>query len=117
MTAVVNSLARVDALSNKAVSDIMDGLAKGSVTKFAEVFKSDITFYSSQQASTTYTGGSQTALMLSSSRLQKPPTSTIPYLQEPTGISQVAVSIVAGTVMVFMVSTNVRNPMTNLELQ
>jgi hypothetical protein len=62
LTAVVKSLARVDALSDEAVSDIMDGLAKGSVTKFTEVFKLDSTLYRSRQTSTTYTGGSQTAL-------------------------------------------------------
>ena len=59
---MVKGLARVDALSDEAVSDIMDGLAKGSVTKFTEVFKLDSTLYHSQQTSTTYTGGSQTAL-------------------------------------------------------
>ena len=62
LTAVVKSLARVDALSDEAVSDIMDGLAKGSVTKFTEVFKLDSTLYRSRQTSTTYTGGSHTAL-------------------------------------------------------
>eukprot|EP00804_Cyclotella_cryptica_P030037 CCRYP_016933-RA/>CCRYP_016933-RA protein AED:0.63 eAED:0.45 QI:0/0/0/0.5/1/1/2/0/311 len=61
LTAVVKSLARVDALSDEAVSDIMDGLAKGSVTKFTEVFKLDSTLYHSQQTSTTSTGGSNTA--------------------------------------------------------
>ena len=40
----------------------MDGLAKGSVTTFTEVFKLDSTLYRSQQTSTTYTGVSQTAL-------------------------------------------------------
>ena len=62
LTAVVKSLARVDALSDEAVSDVMDGLAKGSVSKFTEVFKLESTMYRSGQTSTTYTGGSQSAL-------------------------------------------------------
>jgi len=56
-------------------------------------------------------------LVLSSLRLQKPPISIIPYPQETTGISQVAVSIAAGTVMVIMVSISAGNPRTNLGLQ
>jgi hypothetical protein len=62
LTAVVKSLARVDALSDEAVSDVMDGLAKGSVSKFTKVFKLESTMYRSGQTSTTYTGGSQSAL-------------------------------------------------------
>ena len=62
MTAVAKSLACVDALTDEAVGDIMDGLSKGSVTKFTEVFKLESTMHRSVQTSTTYCGGSQTAL-------------------------------------------------------
>ena len=62
LTAVVKSLARVDALSDEAVGEVMDGLSKGSVSKFTEVFKLESTMYHSVKTSTTYTGGSQTAL-------------------------------------------------------
>jgi hypothetical protein len=62
LTAVAKSLARVDALTDEAVSDVMDGLSKGSVSKFTEVFKLESTMYRSVQTSTTYCGGSQTAL-------------------------------------------------------
>ena len=62
LTAVAKSLARVDALTDEAVGDIMDGLSKGSVTKFTEVFKLESTMHRSVQTSTTYCGGSQTAL-------------------------------------------------------
>ena len=62
LTDVVKSLARVDALSDEAVGDIMDGLSKGSVSKFTEVFKLGSSMYRSVKTSTTYNGGSQTAL-------------------------------------------------------
>jgi hypothetical protein len=62
LTAVVKSLARVDALSDEAVGEVMDGLSKGSVSKFTEVFKLESTMYRSVKTSTTYSGGSQTAL-------------------------------------------------------
>jgi hypothetical protein len=70
-TAVVKSLARVDAFSDEAVSDVMDGRAKGSVSKFTEVFKLENTMYCSGQTSTAYTGGSQSALGLILSMLAK----------------------------------------------
>lgn len=39
LSTIVKSLAQVDALSDKTVSDVMDGLSKGSVFKFTYVFK------------------------------------------------------------------------------
>ena len=60
--AVVKSLARVDALLIEAVREVMDGLLKGYVSKFTEVFKLESTMYRSIKTSTTYTVGSQTAL-------------------------------------------------------
>ena len=62
LTAVAKSLAGVDALTNEAVGDVMDGLSDGSVSKFTEVFKLESTTYCSVQTSTTYSGGSHTAL-------------------------------------------------------
>ena len=52
----------MDAVTNEAVGDVMDGLSKGSVPKFTEVFKLESTMYHSVQTSTTYCGGSHTAL-------------------------------------------------------
>jgi hypothetical protein len=62
LTAIAKSLACVDVLTDEAVGDVMDGLSKGSVTKFTEVFKLESTMHRSVQTSTTYCGGSQTAL-------------------------------------------------------
>ena len=39
----------MDALTNEAVGDAMDGLLKGSVYKFTEVFKLESTMYHSVQ--------------------------------------------------------------------
>ena len=49
LTAVTKSLAYVDALTNEAVGDFMDEFAKGSVSKFTEVFKLESTMYCSVQ--------------------------------------------------------------------
>ncbi len=62
LTAVVKSLARVDALLDEAVGEVMDGLSKGSASKFTEVFKLESALYYSVKTSTTSTGGSQTVL-------------------------------------------------------
>ena len=62
LTSVVKSFAWVDALSDEAVYDIIDGLSKDSVSTFNEVFKLESTMYHSVKTSTTYTGGSQMAL-------------------------------------------------------
>jgi hypothetical protein len=59
---VAKSLAHEDTLSDEAVGDIMDGLSKGSVSKFTDVFKLKSTMFCSVKTSTTYSGGSQTAL-------------------------------------------------------
>ena len=82
MTAVVKSLARVVALSYEAVSDVMDGLAKGFVSKFTEVFKLESTMYHSGQTSTTYTRGSQSALGHYLTLSPKPRISITHYPQE-----------------------------------
>ena len=47
LTIVARSLARVDALTNEAVGDVMDWLSKGSVSKFTEVFKLESIMYHS----------------------------------------------------------------------
>ena len=41
---------------------LLDGLSKGSVSKFTEVFKLESIMYHSDQTSTTYSGGSHTTL-------------------------------------------------------
>ncbi len=50
---MLRSLARVDALSDEAVGDIIDGLSKDSASKFTEVFKLESTMYHSVKTSTT----------------------------------------------------------------
>ena len=59
LTAVVKSLARIDALPDEAVGDVMDGVSKGSVSKCTKVFKLESTIYHTVKTSTTYSGGSQ----------------------------------------------------------
>ena len=54
----------MDALTDEAVGDVMDGLPKGSVTKFTEVFKLESTMHRSVQTSTTYCGGSPLSTIL-----------------------------------------------------
>ena len=53
LTYVARSLACVHTLTNEAVGDDMDGLSKGSLSKFTEVFKLESIMYRSVQTSTT----------------------------------------------------------------
>ena len=55
---MIKSLTCVDALSDEAVVNIMNGLSKCSVSKF----QTESTTYHSVKTSTTYSGGNQTAL-------------------------------------------------------
>ncbi|KAL3804514.1 hypothetical protein HJC23_002553 [Cyclotella cryptica] len=49
-------------VKDEAVSDVTDGLAKGSISKFTKEFKLESMTYRSGHTSTTYTGGCQSAL-------------------------------------------------------
>eukprot|EP00956_Cyclotella_meneghiniana_P039536 scaffold173548_cov23-Cyclotella_meneghiniana.AAC.1 len=62
ISAVAKSLARVNALPDEAVLDVLKGLSLGSVSKFTDVFKLEHTKTLSSQSNSTYCGGSATAL-------------------------------------------------------